>query len=165
MLENGQWISPQCLGYPLRQWEQKLIRTGSGNFSALNSTSLLQPMDQGVISTLKTYDLCRTFSLLNWKTDGENRPTIGDFWYVNNIMKATDNIRKSSFLNLFKLKTQFLVLNIFVRKSWPEMSPRNITSFHIIRSMLKLNLLDLISLKVGLFRNAGTTCIPMSTQP
>ena len=41
-----------------------------------NTTCLIQPMDQEVMSTFKAYYLLRTFNQLIEFTDGEKRPTV-----------------------------------------------------------------------------------------
>jgi DDE superfamily endonuclease len=45
-----------------------------------NTTSLLQPMDQGIISTFKAYYLRRTFSQAVKATTGDGAITLIDFW-------------------------------------------------------------------------------------
>ena len=60
-----------------------------------NTTSLIQPMDQGVISNFKGYYLRRTSRQLIDKTDGEGKQSIRDFWKNYNIMDAVDNINLS----------------------------------------------------------------------
>ncbi|XP_042221707.1 tigger transposable element-derived protein 1-like, partial [Homarus americanus] len=60
-----------------------------------NTTSLLQPMDQGVIANFKAYYLRKTFLQLIKAIDGEDKPTIRDFWKKFNILDAVDNIAKS----------------------------------------------------------------------
>ncbi|XP_042226803.1 tigger transposable element-derived protein 1-like [Homarus americanus] len=60
-----------------------------------NTTSLLQPMDQGVIANFKAYYLRKTFLQLIKAIDGEDKPTIRDFWKKFNILDAVDNIAES----------------------------------------------------------------------
>jgi len=60
-----------------------------------NTTSLIQPMDQGVISTFKTYYLRRSLKLLLNKTDGANKPTIQEIWKKFDVMKAIEIISDS----------------------------------------------------------------------
>ncbi|KAK2578211.1 hypothetical protein KPH14_000945 [Odynerus spinipes] len=60
-----------------------------------NTTSLIQPMDQGVISNFKAYYLRRTFRQLIDKTDGEGKQSIRDFWKNYNIIDAVENIQLS----------------------------------------------------------------------
>ncbi|XP_067119167.1 tigger transposable element-derived protein 1-like [Centruroides vittatus] len=65
-----------------------------------HTTSLIQPMDQGVISNFgqpnfKAYYLQRTFLQLINKTDGADKQSIRDFWKNYNIMDAVDNINLS----------------------------------------------------------------------
>lgn len=57
-----------------------------------NTTALIQPMDQGVISNFKAYYLRRTFKQMFEKTDGEEKQSIREFWKNYNIMNAVENI-------------------------------------------------------------------------
>ena len=57
-----------------------------------NTTSLIQPMDQGVIATFKAYYLRRTFSQAIKATTGENAPTLTEFWKSYNIRNVIENI-------------------------------------------------------------------------
>lgn len=74
--------------------------TGLGNlnenvkitFLPPNTTSLIQPMDQGVIATFKSYYLRRTFSRAIKATTGDNAPTLTEFWKNYNIRNAIENI-------------------------------------------------------------------------
>lgn len=83
-------------------------------FMPPNTTSILQPMDQGVISNFKCYYLRRTFSQLIAATDGEDKPTMKQFWKNYNIMMAIENI-KSSWIELKKS-----CMNGVWRELWPE---------------------------------------------
>ncbi|XP_042227670.1 tigger transposable element-derived protein 1-like isoform X2 [Homarus americanus] len=60
-----------------------------------NTTALLQPMNQGVITKFKAYYLRRTFKQLLKAIDGEDKPTVRDFWRKFNIMDAAENIAES----------------------------------------------------------------------
>lgn len=61
-----------------------------------NTTSLLQPMDQGVIATFKAYYLRRTFSqAIDITAAGINTPSLPDFWKSYNIKNTIDNINAS----------------------------------------------------------------------
>lgn len=60
-----------------------------------NTTALIQPMDQGVISNFKAYYLRRTFKQMFEKTDGEEKQSIREFWKNYNIMNAVANINLS----------------------------------------------------------------------
>ncbi|XP_035214767.1 tigger transposable element-derived protein 1-like, partial [Stegodyphus dumicola] len=57
-----------------------------------NTTALIQPMDQGVISNFKAYYLRRTFKQMFEKTDGEENQSIREFWKNYNIVDAVENI-------------------------------------------------------------------------
>ncbi|GFS43521.1 tigger transposable element-derived protein 1 [Trichonephila inaurata madagascariensis] len=60
-----------------------------------NTTALIQPMDQGVISNFKAYYLRRTFKQMFEKTDGEEKQSIREFWKNYNVMNAVENINLS----------------------------------------------------------------------
>jgi len=64
-------------------------------FMPPNTTSIIQPMDQGVISNFKCYYLRRTFSHLLESTDGNDKPTMKEFWKNYNILMAIENISHS----------------------------------------------------------------------
>ncbi|XP_045116125.1 tigger transposable element-derived protein 1-like [Portunus trituberculatus] len=59
-----------------------------------NTTSIIQPMDQGVIATFKKYYLRRTFRQALKATD-ENDMTLSEFWKSYNIYNAIKNINTS----------------------------------------------------------------------
>lgn len=78
-----------------------------------NTTSLLQPMDQGIFSYFKAYYLRRTFKqLVNNMRDQEQ--TVGDFWNSYNIMHATENISMA-----WKEVTSNCMNGVWC-KVWPE---------------------------------------------
>ncbi|XP_066489716.1 tigger transposable element-derived protein 1-like [Tiliqua scincoides] len=82
-------------------------------FLPSNTTSLLQPMDQGVISYFKAYYLRRTFKqLVSNMYDQEQ--TIGDFWNSFSIMHAIENISMS-----WKEVTSSCMNGVWC-KMWPE---------------------------------------------
>lgn len=59
-----------------------------------NTTSILQPMDQGVIATFKKYYLRRTFSQAVRQTEGRGI-TLRQWWKEYDILKAVRNIGAS----------------------------------------------------------------------
>ena len=61
-------------------------------FLPKNTTSLLQPMDQGVIATFKAYYLRRTFRKMVTAVDADPNLTIIQFWKGFNIKNAIDTI-------------------------------------------------------------------------
>ncbi|UYV77412.1 CENPBD1 [Cordylochernes scorpioides] len=79
-----------------------------------NTTPIIQPMDQGVISTFKGYYLRRTFKLLLSETDGQDKPTMLEFWKMFSIMKAIKIISDS----WEEVKPS--CMNGVWRKIWPE---------------------------------------------
>ncbi len=60
-----------------------------------NTTSLIQPMDQGTISAFKAYYIRRTFSQAIQLTTGDNAITLQEFWKQFNIKQAVANIHDS----------------------------------------------------------------------
>ncbi|UYV74906.1 CENPBD1 [Cordylochernes scorpioides] len=71
-------------------------------------------MDQGVISTFKSYYLRRTFKLLLSETDGQDKPTMLEVWKKFSIMKAIKIISDS----WEEVKPS--CMNGVWRKIWPE---------------------------------------------
>ena len=63
-------------------------------FTPPNTTSILQPMDQGVIATFKAYYIRKTFKQLFQAVDS-NQCSIKEFWKNFNIMNAIENIGSS----------------------------------------------------------------------
>ncbi|XP_019391383.1 PREDICTED: centrosomal protein of 89 kDa isoform X4 [Crocodylus porosus] len=61
-------------------------------FLPRNSTSIIQPMDQGVIAVFKAYYIRNTFAQAVRATGGEGAQTLKEFWKGYNIRKAIDNI-------------------------------------------------------------------------
>uniref|UniRef100_S4R489 HTH CENPB-type domain-containing protein n=1 Tax=Petromyzon marinus TaxID=7757 RepID=S4R489_PETMA len=57
-----------------------------------NATSPLQPVGRVVTATLKAYYLRRLVGQLAAETDGEGKPTFGEFWRGYDIRKAVDNV-------------------------------------------------------------------------
>ncbi|XP_042221465.1 tigger transposable element-derived protein 1-like [Homarus americanus] len=64
-------------------------------FLPLNTMSMLQPMDQGVISSFKAYYLRRAMSQLIGETDDAGKPSIKEFWRGYHILKAVKNTGQS----------------------------------------------------------------------
>ncbi|XP_066261339.1 tigger transposable element-derived protein 1-like [Euwallacea similis] len=61
-------------------------------FLSPNTTSLIQPMAQGVIANFKLHYLRRTFQQLIDKTEDGDKETILQFWEKYNILDAIGNI-------------------------------------------------------------------------
>jgi hypothetical protein len=79
-----------------------------------NTTSIIQPMDQGVISTFKSYYLRRILKLLLSEIDGQEKSTMLEFWKKFNILKAVKIIADS-----WK-EVKPSCMNGVWRKLWPE---------------------------------------------
>ncbi|XP_030431999.1 tigger transposable element-derived protein 1-like [Gopherus evgoodei] len=79
-----------------------------------NTTSLIQPMDQGAITAFKMYYLRHTFDQLIRGTGGEGKPAIQQFWGDYNILKFINNIGES-----WAEVTQ-VYMNVLWGKLWPE---------------------------------------------
>ncbi|XP_037932341.1 tigger transposable element-derived protein 1-like [Teleopsis dalmanni] len=60
-----------------------------------NTTSILQPMVQGVMSNFKCYYLRRAFNQLLNATDGHNKPSMKELWKNYSILMAIENIDQS----------------------------------------------------------------------
>ena len=60
-----------------------------------NTTSLIQPMDQGTIATFKAYYLRRTFKQAITETTGDDTISLTEFWKKYNIKQAIQNIDES----------------------------------------------------------------------
>uniref|UniRef100_K7EX90 HTH CENPB-type domain-containing protein n=1 Tax=Pelodiscus sinensis TaxID=13735 RepID=K7EX90_PELSI len=78
-----------------------------------NTTPLIQPLDQGVIAAFKAYYLRRMFARLIRETDGENKPTIKEFWRKFNIKDAIDIIAEAW------AEVSSSCLNAVWRRIWP----------------------------------------------
>jgi DDE superfamily endonuclease len=63
-------------------------------FTPPNTTSILQPMDQGVIANFKAYYIRKTFKQLVEAVDSD-QCSIKEFWKKFNIMNAIENIGSS----------------------------------------------------------------------
>lgn len=79
-----------------------------------NTTSLIQPMDQGVIATFKAYYLRRTIQQLIKETDRDDRLSVQQYWKDFNIKKCLDNIRDAWD------EVSPSTMNGVWRKIWPE---------------------------------------------
>jgi hypothetical protein len=85
-----------------------------------STTSLIQPMDQGVIATFKSHYLWKTFAQLVKDTDDEDQLPVKDFWRNFNIKKATDNTGDAW------AEVMQSCMNGVWRKIWPDV----VTDFH-----------------------------------
>ncbi|KAK3875186.1 hypothetical protein Pcinc_019926 [Petrolisthes cinctipes] len=79
-----------------------------------NTTSLIQPMDQGVIATFKAYYLRRTIQQLIKETDRDNKLSVQQYWKNFNIKKCLDNIRDAW------EEVSPSTMNGVWKKIWPE---------------------------------------------
>ena len=80
-----------------------------------NTTSLLQPMDQGVIKAFKVYYVRRTFAGIVDAITRDPQKTVTQCWKDYNIADCLTNIKDS--VDELKSKT---TLNACWRKLWPE---------------------------------------------
>jgi DDE superfamily endonuclease./Tc5 transposase DNA-binding domain./CENP-B N-terminal DNA-binding domain. len=60
-----------------------------------NSTSLIQPMNQGIVTVFKVYYLKLTFSQLLNACESCSKQSVREFWRSYNILHAIKNIRKA----------------------------------------------------------------------
>lgn len=81
-----------------------------------NTTSLIQPMDQGAIANFKAHYLRRTFQQLIDKTEGGSKQTILQFWKKYNILDAVGNIDVA-----WQALTKKCMNGVW-KKIWPEVS-------------------------------------------
>ncbi|XP_031819974.1 tigger transposable element-derived protein 1 isoform X2 [Sarcophilus harrisii] len=79
-----------------------------------NTTSLIQPMNQGVIATFKACYLRRVFHLLQQRAHRDDKGTIREFWRNYNILNAVYNISESW------EELAESTLNSGWKKLWPE---------------------------------------------
>ena len=86
-----------------------------------NTTSLLQPMDQGVIAAFKAYYVKHTMLQLIKKTD-KDKLSIKEFWRTYNIKMALENIKDSW------VEVSVSTMNAVWKKVWPE-CVHNFTGF------------------------------------
>lgn len=84
-----------------------------------NTTSLLQPMDQGVISAFKANYLKETLSQLINSCDANDQLSIKDFWKQFNIKMAIEIIDKC---------WKGLTLHCMWKKLWPEVTVESINN-------------------------------------
>lgn len=83
-------------------------------FLPANTTSILQPLDQGVIAAFKAYYVRRTFERLLKGMDDAPDSTVSLMWKTYNIADCLINIKES--INEVKPST----INASWRKLWPE---------------------------------------------
>ncbi|XP_069408380.1 tigger transposable element-derived protein 1-like isoform X1 [Ovis canadensis] len=83
-------------------------------FLPKNTSTLIQPMNQGVITTFKAQYLRRTLSQLAQEMGGADRPSVWEFWRSYTVMTAVDNIAEAW------AELQPAAMNSAWRKLWPE---------------------------------------------
>ncbi|UYV61950.1 hypothetical protein LAZ67_1007149 [Cordylochernes scorpioides] len=88
-------------------------------FSPPNTTSLIQPLDQGIISTFKKYYVKFTFQFIFDKLESDTI-TVTEVWKQFNILNCVDHVA----LAIAEIKSQ--TLNACWKAAWPEcVSKRN----------------------------------------
>ncbi|XP_020755399.2 tigger transposable element-derived protein 1-like [Odocoileus virginianus] len=83
-------------------------------FLPKNTSTLIQPMNQGVITTFKSQYLRRTLSQLAQETGGADQPSVWEFWRSYTVVTAVDNIAEAW------VELQPATMNSAWRKLWPE---------------------------------------------
>ncbi|XP_015313992.1 tigger transposable element-derived protein 1 isoform X1 [Bos taurus] len=83
-------------------------------FLPKNTSTLIQPMNQGVITAFKAQYLRRTLSQLAQEMGGADRPSVWEFWRSYTVMTAVDNIAEAW------TELQPAAMNSAWRKLWPE---------------------------------------------
>jgi len=82
-VRNRWWTSTFSL-FRTRPPARSLIRRPRDpmekSYSTTGKTTLLQPMNQGVITAFKAYCLEETFSKLIQVTTGKEKPCLNEFW-------------------------------------------------------------------------------------
>ena len=111
------------------------------------TTSLLQPMDQGVIANFKAYYLRRTFRLLFHAIDGPSQESISSFWKNFNIKKAVENIGEA-WEDVTNISIKFAW-----RKVWPDVC-HHFTGFEVQESITR----DIVQLA----NQAGLTAVDIN---
>ncbi|XP_054423822.1 tigger transposable element-derived protein 1-like [Pteronotus mesoamericanus] len=86
-------------------------------FLPKNTSTLIQPMNQGIIAAFKAHYLRRTLSQLVQKKAGRDRPSMREFWRSYTVMAAVDNIAQAW------AELQPATMNSAWRKLWPECVP------------------------------------------
>lgn len=79
-----------------------------------NTTSLIQPLDQGIIATFKTYYIKRSFQYVLDKLDQNEELTVIDVWKQFSIMDCVNHVGKA----LAELKPS--TLNSCWKNIWPD---------------------------------------------
>ena len=85
-----------------------------------NTTALLQPMNQGVIVTFKTYYLRRTIDMALQATETKKHITLKEFWKSYNILDAVKNIADS----------REEVKSTNLNGVWRKLCPQFVNDFH-----------------------------------
>ncbi|UYV61603.1 hypothetical protein LAZ67_1005513 [Cordylochernes scorpioides] len=101
--------------------ESSKLRTSKykGSFFPPNTTSLIQPLDQGIISTFKKYYVKFTFQFIFDKLESDTI-TVTEVWKQFNILNCVDHVA----LAIAEIKSQ--TLNACWKAAWPEcVSKRN----------------------------------------
>lgn len=86
-----------------------------------NTTSLLQPMDQGIIATFKSYYTRRSFSHILQALEKDPALSVKDCWSRYNILTAVETIGASW------EEVQGSTLNACWRKLWPDIVEKSAT--------------------------------------
>eukprot|EP00106_Octopus_bimaculoides_P013734 XP_014781176.1 PREDICTED: tigger transposable element-derived protein 1-like [Octopus bimaculoides] len=99
-------------------------------------TSLLQPMDQGVIATFKAHYLRYTFAMLNEETVKEGGPSVMELWKSYNIYTAVKIIRKA-WDNVSEKN---------MKSVWKNLCPQFLTDFENFESLQENVLKEIVKL-------------------
>uniref|UniRef100_A0A8C3FPC4 DDE-1 domain-containing protein n=1 Tax=Chrysemys picta bellii TaxID=8478 RepID=A0A8C3FPC4_CHRPI len=91
-----------------------------------NTTSLLQPMDQGIIASFKAY-LTSTFAQAIWATEKEGGPTLKEIWKGFNIYHAVKNIGEA--WNEVKQSN--------LNGVWKKLCPDFVSDFQALQTLLR----------------------------
>lgn len=107
LLVDNASVHPQDLSHP----NVKVI------FLPANTTSLIQPLDQGAISTFKSYYIRKAFEIILEKMESDPEKTVIGAWKEFSIYDCVKMVESS--IKEVKMST----LNGCWRKLWPEIVP------------------------------------------
>ncbi|KAK1327425.1 hypothetical protein QTO34_014139 [Cnephaeus nilssonii] len=101
-----------------------------------STTSLLQPMGQGVIASFKAYYLRRTFTMAFRATEKDKELTLNDFWKSYNVLAAVKNISDS----------WDEVKQTNLNAVWKKLCPQFVNDFHGFEDSVEVVIKNVVEL-------------------